>query len=193
MRLYWEWAFPRVFFKHFAKMYNLYTSQWLLFYLFWFCLHVFVLKVCLCLRILLTSGSSESLFELFMFTTFYLLQDKIFVLQETFYQIVYMKDFKDHSQLKFWILTNWLSIQKQPSRVFPLRECSVSVQRIYREALIRRCGFNKVAYAALWGSLFHMSGLLWLFFCICRTLFSGGNASKWLFLAKHLSLVTQFL
>ena len=104
-----------------------------------------------------------------------------------------MKDFKDHSQLKFWICTNWLSIQKQPSGAFPLRECSVSVQRIYREALIRRYGFNKVAYASLWGSLFHMSGLLWLFCRICRALFSGRNASRWLFLTKHLSLITQFL
>ena len=98
-----------------------------------------------------------------------------FFYRDTFYRV---KDFNDHSQLKFWIFINWLSVQKEPSGAIPLRECSVSVQRIYREAPIRRCGFNKVTYAALWGSLFRMGGLLWLLFCICRAIFSGGNASE---------------
>ena len=129
----------------------------------------------------------------------------IFSLTRKFCQIMYTNVCNNHSQLKQWshdffifnkflltkssfkIFTNWISVQKQPSRDVLLGECFVNVHRICG------CDFNRVAYAALLGSLLRMGVLLWFLLRICGTFFGGIITSGCLFLSKHLLLVTQFL
>ena len=122
--------------------------------------------------------------NLFIFTNFYLWQVNFFTLTRKFCQVVFKKVSNNHSQLKQWshqfllllsffltkssfkFLTNWISIQKQPSR-------DVLLGGFLWVAPMRRYDFNKVGYASLWGSLFRVGVLLWFLFHICGTLFLG--------------------
>ena len=110
-----------------------------------------------------------------MFTNFNYYKLIIFSIKRNFYQIIYTKVPNYHDLLLlirfFWQNQYIISIQKQPSGDVLLGDCSVSVLWIYGRAPMLRYSFNRVAYAALWRSLFRMGVFLLFLLCICRTLF----------------------
>ena len=127
--------------------------------------------------------------NLFMFTNFNYYKLILFSLTRKFCQIMYTNVFNDPSQLKQWsheslllisffwrnLTSRFLLIEHQyrssPPEMFFWGKCFVSMQWICGGEPVRGCDFNKVAYAALWRSLFCMGVLPWFLLCICGTFF----------------------